>query len=152
MNIVEITEGKGALCGDILATLPAWFGLPDVNAAYVRNVEDMPMFAADVEGSFAGFLSLKLHTQFAAEIYVLGIKPDYHRRGIGRALIARVEAYLRSRRTRFLTVKTLSPVHSDENYAKTRKFYAAMGFVPIDEAPASWGSNYLLIMMAKTLD
>ena len=52
MHIVEVTRDKGALCADILAALPTWFGLPQSNAAYVRAVETMPMFAA-VEGDAA---------------------------------------------------------------------------------------------------
>jgi hypothetical protein len=40
-----------------------------------------------------------------------------------------------------LTVKTLSPSRPDPNYAGTRRFYEAVGFLPIEEFPTLWGAN-----------
>jgi ribosomal protein S18 acetylase RimI-like enzyme len=58
------------------------------------------------EGRALGFLTLKLHFPWAAEIYVMGVRPETHRRGIGRALLARAEAYLREQGVEYLQVKT----------------------------------------------
>jgi ribosomal protein S18 acetylase RimI-like enzyme len=82
-----------------------------------------------------GFVSVKTHTDFAAEVYVMGVKRSWHRRGIGRALIEAVVALAISQGVRFLTVKTLSPSNDDPNYARTRLFYEAVGFLPIEEFP-----------------
>jgi ribosomal protein S18 acetylase RimI-like enzyme len=149
--IVEITDGKSAICEQIIAELPDWFGIPEANAAYVRNVAEMPVFGAELDGRAVGFLALKPHTPFAAEIYVIGVRPAFHRRGIGRALVNRAEDYLRASGARFLTVKTLSPSRPDPRYAATRKFYEAVGFLPIEEFPTLWSAENPALMMAKVL-
>ncbi|MBI3676906.1 MAG: GNAT family N-acetyltransferase [Proteobacteria bacterium] len=151
MHIVEITRNKGAACADILAALPHWFGIAESTAAYVRDVEAMPMFGAEENGAVVGFVALKLHTPFAAEIHVLGVVPDFHRRGLGRALVLRAEDFLRERAIRFFTVKTLSPADPDPSYAATRAFYAALGFVPLEEFPTLWSAQNPALMMIKVL-
>ena len=40
--------------------------------------------------------------------------------------------------TEFLQVKTLSAKHPDEGYEKTRAFYLAYGFRPLEEFPDLW--------------
>ncbi len=50
----------------------------------------------------------------------------------------------------YLTVKTLSSTHPDPDYAETRAFYAAMGFVPLMELPDLWDpGNPCLVMLKK---
>jgi len=66
-------------------------------------------------------------------------------------LISRAEHYLNARDVHFFTVKTLSPSHPDPGYGETRKFYEAMGFVPIEEFPTLWNIQNPAIMMAKVL-
>ena len=152
MTIRELSTAKSAACAEILAALPEWFGIPEANATYIRNVESLPAFAAEVENTLAGFLALKQHTPHAAEIYLLGVKPQFHRRGVGRALVACAESHLRARGVRFFTVKTLSPSVADSNYAATRQFYGAMGFLPIEEFPTLWSAKNPALMLAKLLD
>ncbi len=102
-------------------------------------------------GEVVGFLSLKTHTTFAAEVYVMGIKRPWHRRGNGRALIEAVVELEISEGIRFLTVKTLSPSNDDPNYARTRLFYEAVGFLPIEEFPTLWGPENPCLLMARPL-
>src|SRR3972149_2484794 len=45
-------------CEEILRGLPQWFGLPDVNAQYVRDLESLPAFVAIGQGRVVGFLAL----------------------------------------------------------------------------------------------
>jgi ribosomal protein S18 acetylase RimI-like enzyme len=150
-KVQEICSGKGAAWAEVLATLPEWFGIPEANAMYVRTVEDLPCFAAYYDGSILGFLAVKVHTPFAAELYVIGVKAEYHRNGIGRELISHAERYLNERNVSFFTVKTLSPSLPDPRYAETRRFYEAMGFVPIEEFPTRWSAQNPALMMAKVL-
>jgi GNAT superfamily N-acetyltransferase len=150
--IREASSGKGAICAEILASLPDWFGLPESNAAYKRDVEVLPMFVAEDTGRPQGFITLKQHTPFAFEIHVLGVRPELHRKGFGRALVARAEILVREKGARFLTVKTLSASHPDPGYAKTRAFYLAMGFVPIEEFGTLWNPDNPAVMMLKVLD
>lgn len=151
--ILEITTNKGAICGAVLATLPDWFGIEAANAAYVRDVERMAMFAAfDGEANAPiGFLALEQHSPEVFENHVLGVRPQNHRQGLGRALMARAEAYARGHGARLLTVKTLAAAHPDAGYARTRAFYRAMGFFTVEELPTLWSAENPCLLMAKIL-
>jgi len=151
MNVVEVTQNKGALCAEILVTLPHWFGIPASNEAYIRDVEAMPMFAVFDGDKPLGFIALGHPTPFAIEIHVFGVRPELHRSGIGRALVERAEGFAHKARVPFMTVKTLSSRAPDEGYAKTRAFYTAMGFLPIDELPDLWDPGNPALLMLKML-
>jgi ribosomal protein S18 acetylase RimI-like enzyme len=147
-------DGCADLCAPILRALPAWFGIEEATAAYIRATEELPTFLAtpkDQQDGCSGFLTLKHHTDAAAEIYVMGVRPEAHRRGVGRALVTAAENYLRSLGIAYLQVKTLSSAHPDENYAKTRRFYQAMGFSPLEELPELWGPANPCLLMVKYL-
>ena len=152
MQIVEIDRGKGALCAEILATLPGWFGMPESNAAYARAVEAMPMFAAMDGAAVLGFLALGRPTPHVFEVHVMGVRPQHHRQGVGRALLAAAVRHARSAGLRHLTVKTLSARDPDPGYGRTRAFYEAAGFVAIDEFPESWSPGNPLVLLLKRLD
>jgi GNAT superfamily N-acetyltransferase len=149
--IQELFTDKGAVCAEILASLPTWFGMPESNAAYKRDVELLPMFVAEDGGRVQGFIALKRQTAHAFEIHVLGVRPELHRKGLGRALVARAEGHARENIARFLTVKTLSSTHRDPGYAKTRAFYEAMGFLPIEEFGTLWSPDNPALMLLKVL-
>jgi GNAT superfamily N-acetyltransferase len=149
--IIEVTSNKGVICAEILATIPQWFGLPESNAAYKRDVERMAMFAAIEDERALGFLALNQHTPHAVEIHVMGVRPEHHRSGLGRALVVRAEDWVRARGARFFTVKTRSLSAPDPNYAKTHRFYEAMGFLPIEEFPTLWDPQNPALMLAKYL-
>lgn len=151
-RVVEVSSGKAAICSAILATLPDWFGIESSNAAYVRDVERMAMFAAFDNKEPIGVLSLDQHSPEVFENHVLGVQPQFHRQGLGRALMTRAEDYARSRAARLLTVKTLAPSHPDPGYALTRRFYQAMGFFPVEEFPTLWNPENPCLFMAKILD
>jgi ribosomal protein S18 acetylase RimI-like enzyme len=149
MEIVEIQSNKGFICDAILRSLPQWFGIEEHIKGYVSKVVELPMFGCLIEKDVVGFLSLKPHTEFAAEIYVLGVRPDWHRRGIGRRLVQAADNHAKERGIRFITVKTLSPRVEYEPYEKTRRFYSSMGFVPIEEFPNLWGPENPTLMLIR---
>lgn len=151
MNVVEVTQNKGAICAEILASLPHWFGIPASNAAYIRDVEAMPMFAVFDGDKPLGFIALGRPTPSTVEIHVLGVRPELHRSGIGRALVACAESFARQAGVPFLTVKTLSSRDPDEGYARTRAFYTEMGFLPVDELPDLWSPDNPAVIMLKVL-
>ena len=106
-----------------------------------------------VEGDVVvGFLAIKPHTRFAAEAYVLGVKRAWHRRGIGRRLFSHAECFLYAAGFFYLTVKTLAPDRPSDEYASTRKFFEAIGFVPIETFPTLWGADNPCLMMIKSVD
>jgi len=84
-------------------------------------------------------------------LYVMGIRPEFHRRGIGRRLIGRAEAYLKQNAVEFLYVKTLGPSRQSEAYERTRAFYTALGFRPLEEFKNLWSSENPCLIMVKCL-
>jgi GNAT superfamily N-acetyltransferase len=132
----------------VLAALPDWFGIEDAVRDYVREVAGLPTLGVGRDG----FLALKLHTEAAAEIYVMGVRPESQGRGIGTALLEAAEAVLRTREVEYLQVKTLGPSHPSEHYAATRSFYAARGFRPLEELTAIWGEANPCLVMIKRLE
>ena len=111
----------------------------------------MPGFAAEIDGRVAGFLALREHNALASEVQVMGVRPELHRRGVGRRLMETAEESLRSRGVRLLQVKTLAASDPDPRYARTREFYAAMGFVPLEETAALWGEGNPTLIMVEAL-
>jgi N-acetylglutamate synthase-like GNAT family acetyltransferase len=149
-EVFAITENKGTICADILGTLRQWFGAAG-NAQYAREVEALPMFGVMKDGAVAGFLALKPHTPHAMEILVMGVRPEFHRTRLGHVLMVRAIEYAKESGVRYLTLKTLSASQPNEFYARTRKFYEAWGFVPIEEFPAPWNPDDPAWLMLKEL-
>ncbi len=87
---------------------------------YARELEALPVIASEIDDQVVGIASLNQHTPFAAEIHVMGVLPDFHRRGIGRQLMANAEAIARGNDLALLTVRTLSPARENSDYELTR--------------------------------
>ena len=149
--IQELSENETQICGDILRSLPEWFGIEDAVKNYIKEARTRPMFVAGDKGIIAGFLSLTLHNKFTGEIHVMGVKREFHRKGVGKDLVVHAESYLAERGFKFLTVKTLSPSRESPEYEKTRKFYLALGFVPLEEFKTLWGTANPCLFLAKTI-
>ena len=152
MHIAQITRAKGATCAAILATLPTWFGMAESNAAYERDVQTMPMFGSMEGDDVFGFLALMQQTPNAFEIHVMGVRPAFHRKGAGRAMVDAAAAFARAAGARFLTVKTLSSRDPDPGYAATRAFYESIGFLALEEFPTLWSADNPTLMLIKVLD
>jgi chloramphenicol 3-O-phosphotransferase/GNAT superfamily N-acetyltransferase len=144
--------GLSSICVPILRALPEWFGVEEATQQYIRDIETMPTMLAEIDSQPVGFLTLKQHSPYAAEIHVMGVQPETHRQGVGKALLAQAENYLRQQGVAYLQVKTLSAAHPDAGYAKTRAFYQKMGFRPLEEFPTLWGEANPCLMMVKKLD
>ena len=140
-----------APCESILRSLPQWFGMESALAQYMMDIETMPTFAANVQETVVGFLTVKQHNEHAAELYVMGIRPEFHRRGIGRRLVGRAEAYLKQNGVEFLQMKALGPSRRNEAYERTRTFYAALGFRSLEEFKHLWSSENPCLIMVKYL-
>jgi GNAT superfamily N-acetyltransferase len=138
-------------CAALIDALPDWFGIPESNAAYVRDLSALPSWVALLDAELVGAVTLKEHLPESFEVHLLAVRPEHHRRGIGRALLERVESEARARGGRWLHVKTLAPSHPDPFYARTRAFYAAMGFRPLFETTAFWGPENPALVLVKLL-
>lgn len=136
-EVMEPSE-RSALCERVLRALPEWFGIEESLVGYVRQVAGLTTFAACAGEEAAGFLSLLRHTECAQEICVMGVLREYHRTGAGRALVAAAAQRARREGATFLTVKTVAETSPDEGYARTRAFYRAVGFLPVEVFPDLW--------------
>jgi len=148
--IRRLTPDEGAICERMLRALPEWFGIEEALVAYVKDTRTMETWVALADGAPAGFLTLRGHNPAAAEIQVMAVLPEWHGRGVGRALVEHVEPLLAARGVAYLQVKTLGPSRPNEHYARTRGFYAHMGFVPLEENHL-WGDVNPSLIMVKHL-
>jgi GNAT superfamily N-acetyltransferase len=131
VKIVEITnaEQKSNSVADIIRTLPEWFGIPASNEHYIGEAASKDVFAAHNDLNRAvGLIALRYHFQTTAEIWWMGVKPEYHRRGIGTLLFEAARSRAKENGCRTLAVMTLSPRSADSSYARTRAFYERQGF------------------------
>lgn len=147
MSVVEVVDpaDRSRLCAHVLRDLPEWFGIEEATTAYIRDVAELPTFGVGDDA----FLSLKAHTPRAAELYVMGVRRERHGHGIGTSLLGAAEEYLRAHGIVYLQVKTLGPSHPDAGYARTRSFYEARGFVPLEEIHGLWEHNPCLILVKR---
>jgi ribosomal protein S18 acetylase RimI-like enzyme len=111
----------------------------------------MDLLVIRVFGVIVGFCALKVHYGRACELYVLGITPELHGRGLGTMLVCAAFDHCRSKGCRYATVKTLSERHPDPHYARTRGFYTKVGFVALEEFPELWGEDHPCLYMIRDL-
>jgi ribosomal protein S18 acetylase RimI-like enzyme len=144
-------SGSGAVCREILSTLPTWFGVPDANEEYVAHCDRTPTLIASLDGRAVGLTSIVRHSDWSAEVHLMAVVPEHHRSGIGRRMLQHAEAELAADGVEFLQVKTLSSRHPDPGYVKTRAFYEAYGFRPLEEMPDLWNPENPALIIIKTV-
>ena len=151
VRFVEQTERKSEIVAEIMGNLKEWFGIEHVNKRLAEEAVGRPMWVAWRGNVPVGFVTLKIHNQWTAELDVLAVRREDHRKGIGTRLVALSEKYLREKGFRFLTLKTLSESSPDEGYAHTRAFYKSLEFVPFEELPTLWNEGNPCLIMIKYL-
>lgn len=144
-------RGLGKQCKAILSTAPDWFGREDALLSYVREIDELDTYTAWCKNKLVGFFSVNYHNEHTAELHVLAVSADYHRKGVGRALYLTIESDLKARAVKFVQVKTLGESASDINYDKTRRFYIALGFYPLEEIADFWGEDTPCLFMVKSI-
>lgn len=149
IEIVKPQLNQASVCEPILRLLPEWFGIESAIVHYVQEIDRLPTLLAQSQDQVVGFLAIKTHNEFAAEIYVIAIHPKFHRQGIGRQLVKAAEEALRKSGVEYLQVKTLGASRPDPNYAKTRSFYESVGFKPLEEFLNLWDGYPCLQMVKK---
>lgn len=150
-NIEGPFLGKVKTCEKIIRSLPDWFGIEDAVQNYAVEINSLPTFLAFEDGQTVGFVTLKQHTPYSVEVYVMGVLMDYHRLGIGRTLMEHPQSYAKGLGVEYLQVKTLGPSNPDENYTKTRAFYLAMGYRPIEEFAQIWNDQNPCLILVKRI-
>lgn len=148
MTLKIVRRAAGADCVSILAQLPEWFGIPESNAQYAQAAEREQAWVAEDSGEALGLMVLMDHGFSAIDVHLLAVRPHLHRQGVGRTLIDKACAVARELGKPFVTVKTRGPSLPYEPYERTRAFYEAVGFQPLEEITEIWGpENPCLIMI-----
>jgi GNAT superfamily N-acetyltransferase len=101
IELLPDAAAKAALCLEIAAELPMWFGRPESNARYAAGMAGRDAFVALVDGQPQGLIALEYHFGTTCNIWWLGVRPASHGQGVGR-----------------------------REYDLTRRFYEAVGFTP----------------------
>jgi len=138
-------------CERVLRSLPEWFGVEESNREYVRDFVAHETLVAWRAGAIVGVATLKTQSPVATELSFLAVDRSCHRQGIGRQLLERIQSLLRGRGIQLLQVKTLGPSRPDDGYDQTRRFYEALGFLPLEETTAFWGTGSPSLIMIKVL-
>jgi GNAT superfamily N-acetyltransferase len=138
-------------------SLPAWFGIEAAIVDYVESAHHLRTYlawpspagadAGRAQDRAVGVLLAKRHFPSSAEIHLMAVERAWHRHGAGRALVAALEADLVADGAELLQVKTLGLTHPDPAYGQTRRFYEALGFLPLEELQELWPGNPCLLMV-----
>jgi GNAT superfamily N-acetyltransferase len=152
MNIIGPELQREPEIEQILRSLPRWFGIEEALIAYVADTATKPTFAAEVEGSLVGFITLTAHFPDAWEVHCIAVAADSRNGGIGTALLKRAERYAVDQGARFLQVKTVAHTSPSPEYAETRKFYEAKGFNALEIFPNLWHPRNPALQLVKVLD
>lgn len=139
MNIQKITDPaeKQRITRTILEALPEWFEVQESREAYIRESTDKLFFAAYDAENVIGFLYLKETGRDTAELAVMGVRKEYHRRGAGKALFECAKAAAKDAGYSFMQVKTVR-MGVYEDYDRTNRFYQALGFKEFEMIPTLW--------------
>ena len=154
MEIKEVSNpnNKSKICQTILRSLPDWFAVEESIVDYTAKVCNMPFFIVVENTNPIGFVAVKIHSQFSAEVCVMGVIKEYHNQGIGTMLIEGVEKFCVTNGFKYLTVKTLDGSAVYEPYERTRKFYSKLGFIPLEVFPLYWDEANPCLFLAKYLE
>jgi len=151
MEIEGPVPNVSSQCEAILRTLPAWFGIESSILQYVRDAAELPTFVVRDAAQIVGFLTLREHFPAAWEVHCIAVRASHRGQGLGRALHEHVERWLAARGARVLQVKTMAAIHPSPEYAETREFYAALGYLPLQVFPLLWGPRLPVLQLVKVL-
>ena len=137
VNCITDKDEKRRIARLVLEALPDWFGIPEAREDYIRESAEL-FFAAAYDGDRPiGFVSLKETGRDTAELFVMGVLKEYHRRGVGTALFDAARKAAADSGYSFLQVKTVQMGRYAE-YDATNRFYLALGFKEFEVFPTLW--------------
>lgn len=153
IEIKKVTnkDEKTKITLQIMNALPEWFSPEEdiINKSKIHR--EYPFMAAYAGDCAIGFVTLKIHNAYTADIYNLGVLREYHKMGIGHRLIEECVRYCKDNGYRFLTVKTLDESAEYEPYNGTRTFYKREGFYPLEVFTTFWDEENPCLFMLKVI-
>lgn len=151
LDIQAPRTGCSAEVEHVLRALPEWFGVEAATLGYIESAKTKKTILATVDDAPVGFLMIERHFPESAEVYCIGVLREHHSSGIGRQMLQAAEAYLAADGVRILQVKTVAPERECPDYAKTRAFYAAVGFQQLEVFTKLWGPETPCLLLVKAL-
>lgn len=137
IQMLDDRQEKQRVARVILEALPEWFGIPEARENYIRESADEIMLVSSEGGEPDGFLCLKETGRDTLELAVMGVLKEYHRQGVGTALVQAAKRIARERGYSFLQVKTVQMGRYPE-YDATNRFYLSLGFKESEVFPTLW--------------
>lgn len=150
VEFINDESQKRIIAERILYKLSDWFGVPKYTNEYIEKSAKMPFWAYEKDGEYIGFISLKSTSEYTAEIYVMGVLPQYHREGVGRKLFNAFASFAKEHGYEFLQVKTVEKGHYQE-YDRTVAFYESIGFRMLEVFPTLWDEHNPCMVMVKRI-
>ena len=123
----------------------------EYHKSFHQGIVSLSILNYFVDNIPVGFVAIKLHNEFTGEVYVMGVLQDYHRQGIGQALINCCSDFCIRHKMEFLTVKTLDESRPNNEYAQTRVFYRKMGFKPLEVFTTLWDEDNPCLFLVKNI-
>jgi GNAT superfamily N-acetyltransferase len=150
VKIRGLAHSDAEICDGIIAGLPDWFGNQDGIRQCAEAVRTERGLVVEDDAHVVGFLTYASARE-EAEITWMAVAADLRGTGIGSSLIEVLVTRLKAADVGRLLVKTLSDREDPgPEYAQTRAFYLAMGFVPEAELYI-WGPENPAQLLTKTL-
>lgn len=150
MEFIKDGSDKSAIVKEVLSDLPEWFGLPESTESYITEVVHLPLIVAKENENVLGFITLKETSGDSCEIHCMGIKKNYHRKGIGKELYKQIEK-LAAKTYDYIQVKTVDSGHYKE-YDQTVLFYKSLGFKELEVFLNLWSEHTPCLILIKKLE
>ena len=131
---------KKTIARKILEALRDWFEVDESRENYISESTDQIFLAAKDDDDYVGFLCLKETGKETVELAVLGVLPEYHRKGIGRELFEAAKSIAVKEGYSFMQVKTVE-MGMYEDYDMTNRFYLSCGFKEFEVIRELWGEE-----------
>ena len=119
---------------------------------YVADSAAKPTFGAEVDGRLIGFLTLTEHFASSWEVHCMAVSAQHRNHKVGTTLLAAAEEHARAQGVKFLQVKTVAETSQSAEYAQTRRFYLARGYVPMEVFPTLWDPWNPALQLVKVLN
>ena len=141
-------EEKKTVARQILEALPEWFGIPESTENYISQSAEQVMFASYDNEKPVGFICLKETGKDTVELAVMGVRKEYHRKGIGKELFNAAKQAAKDKGYSFFQVKTVQMGRYKE-YDDTNLFYISLGFIEFEVFPTlldEWNPCQIYVM------
>lgn len=147
---IKDADAKRTIARNVLEALHDWFEVDESREQYIAESADQIFLAAKQDARYVGFLCLKQTGNATVELAVMGVLKEYHRSGLGRALVQEAERIAKDAGFSFMQVKTVR-MGVYEDYDRTNLFYLSCGFRELEVIEAIWGAENPCQIYIKSL-